>query len=128
MAALGEALELLHGAPAVLDRAGLAVEREAVAAQEDACVELTLQRAQQRLLVRRERGRETVRKVDLLSHVAGSASRTCSETRRPSARPATSAIAIGMTLPRSRWLLAPACAIARLTISASCTSSSSAGR
>ena len=120
--------ELLDHARAGLERAGLAVEREQVAAQVDARVQALLQRAQHRVVVAREPRREVVRQLELASHAVASAARTCSETRLPSARPATSAITIAITLPRSLADSAPDWATARATISCNWASSSSAGR
>ena len=116
----GERPQLGDHAGARLERRRLAVERQQVAAQEDARGEPLLERAQHRVVFARKPGREVVRQLELTSHALASAARTCSETRLPSARPATSAITIPITVPRSLAELAPDCATARATISASC--------
>ena len=128
VAAGGERGELVDHARAAVHRAILAVQREQVPAQVDAQPEPLLERAEHRVVAARERGREVVGELELPSHAFASAARTCSDTRRPSARPATSAIAIGITRPRSLTVSAPDCATARATIAASSSSSSSAGR
>ena len=128
VAAGGERRELVDGARAVGDGLLVPVEGEQVAAQEDPHAEPLLERPQHRVLAAGERGGEVVGKLELPSHAFASAARTASETRRPSARPATAAIAIGITRPRSLTVCAPDCATAPATISCSWASSISAGR
>src|SRR3954470_19790812 len=111
----------LHGLRAAL-------ERDDVAAQEDVGLEIALERLEQRVAAAGQLLGRLVVDLDLGPHAPCSASLTFSETRLPSARPATCAIAPGMTLPMSRGDAAPVCATASATIRCSSSSPSSAGR
>ena len=75
----------------------------------------------------RQLGGDLVGELDLLTH-SELRSRTSAETRLPSARPSTSAIAAFITWPMSFGDVAPVSAIARGTIPRSSASGSSAGR
>src|SRR5205085_1201413 len=72
-------------------------------------------------------GRDLVGDLDLAPQ-AESTSRTCAETRLPSARPPTSGIAAFMTAPMSFTDEAPESATACSTIARRSASDSSAGR
>ena len=105
----------------------LAVEREQVAAQEDLAVEVLLERAQDRVLAARQLGGDFVGKLDLRPHPC-SAARTIPDTRLPSARPSTAAIACFIAAPMSFGEAAPLSRTACSTIAESSCSESSAGR
>src|SRR3954447_21605719 len=105
-----------------------ALERDDVAAQEHVGLEVALERLEHRVAAAGQLLGRLVVDLDLGPHAPWSASLTFSETRLPSARPATCAIATGMTWPMSRGDSAPLCAIASATIRASSSSPSSAGR
>jgi hypothetical protein len=118
---------LAHDLLGRLHRLGLAVERDDVAAQEHVGGEIVLERLQDGIPRAGELLGDLVVELDLSPHPAR-ASLTCCETRRPSARPATAFMAIGMTLPMSLADSAPLSATAAAAICASSSSDSSAGR
>ena len=107
--------ELAHDALAGVRLALLAVERQQVAAQEDLAVEVRLQRAQHHVLAARQLGGDVVGELDLRPHPC-SAARTSSDTRLPSARPSTAAIACFIAAPMSLARLRAAVATACVTI------------
>ena len=119
--------ELAHDALAELHLALLAVEREQVAAQEHLAGEVRLERAQDRVLAAGQLGGDFVGELDLRPHPC-SAARTRPETRLPSARPSTAAIAWRMATPMSFGRGGAAVATACATIAWSSSSESSAGR
>src|SRR3954471_20100765 len=104
----------------------VALERDDVAAQEDVGLEGALERLEHRVAAAGQLLGRLVVQLDLLPHP--NAALTFSETRRPSARPATLPMATGMTLPMSRGDSAPLSAIASATSRSSSAASSSAGR
>ena len=119
--------ELAHDPLAELHLALLPVERQQVAAQEHAAGEMGLERPQDRVLAAGQLRRDFVGQLDLRSHPCRAA-RTIPDTRLPSARPSTSAIAWRIAIPMSFGLEAPLSATARATIACRSSSDSSAGR
>ena len=119
--------ELAHDALADVRLALLPVEGEQVAAQVDLAVEMRLQRAQHRVLTAGQLGGDFVGELDLRSHPC-SAALTSPDTRLPSARPSTAAIACFIATPMSLAEEAPLSRTACSTIVASSCSESSAGR
>ena len=117
MAARDQLGELAHDALAGVRLALLAVERQQVAAQEDLAVEVRLERAQHRVLAARQLGGDVVRELDLRPHPC-SAARTSPDTRLPSARPSTAAIACFIAVPMSFADCAPLSRTACATIAA----------
>ena len=102
-------------------------KREQVAAQEDLAVQVRLERAQHGVLAAGQLGGDFVGELDLRPHPA-SAARTSPDTRLPSARPSTAAIACFIAMPMSLADAAPLSRTARSTIACSSCSESSAGR
>src|SRR5581483_2260595 len=119
--------ELAHHALAHHDLALLALEGDDVAAQEDPAVEMGLERTEHGILAAGKLGCDLVRELDLPPH-RRSAALTIPDTRLPSARPSTAAIAVRIAAPMSFVLSAPLSRTACATISASSASESSAGR
>ena len=109
--------ELVDDRGGGVDRLGLAVERQHVAAQEHVAVQMSLQRPQDGVLAAGELGGDRVVELDLLTHppcpvYACRASRTRADARLPSARPPAFAITTFITWPMSLGSLAPVSAIA----------------
>src|SRR5205823_1834423 len=106
---------------------GLPFQRDDVAPQEQLAVQMSLQRAQDVVLAAGQLRGDRVGELDLgavaggglVGHQWFSASLTCCDTRRPSARPATSDMTSGMTLPMSFGEVAPLRSTAPATISRS---------
>ena len=127
MTACDQLRELSHHALTRARLALLAIEGQQVAPQKHLALQLRLQRAQHSVLTARQLGGDLVRQLDLRPHPL-SAARTSADTRLPSARPSTAAIALPIAGPMSFTDPAPLSRTACSTISASSPSESSAGR
>ena len=123
MTAFDQRRKLAHHALAGARLTLLAVEGDQVPAQEHLALQLLLQRAQDGVLTARQLGGENVRQLDLRPHPL-SAPRTSADTRLPSARPSTTAIAFPIARPMSFTDSAP---LSRTTACSTISLSSSFG-
>ena len=119
--------ELVDDALAGLRLALLAVEGQQVAAQVDLAVEVGLECPKDSVLATGQLRGDLIGEFDLRPHPCNAA-RTSPETRFPSARPSTAAIAWRIATPMSFGVLAPLSCTACATIASSSCWESSAGR